>query len=53
MAFDILSIPGISTEVERIFLQAKKLITDERNRLQKESVEASKYQKNWQLRGLI
>ena len=37
----------------RIFSQAKKLITDERNRLQEESVEASECQKNWQLRGLV
>ena len=31
IAFDILSIPGMSAEVERVFSQAKKLITDERN----------------------
>jgi hypothetical protein len=53
MAFDILSIPGMSAEVERIFSQAKKLITDERNCLQEESVEASECKKNWLLRGLI
>jgi hypothetical protein len=45
MAFDILSIPGMSAEVERVFSSAKKLITEERNRLGSDSVEACEIQK--------
>jgi hAT family protein len=40
MAFDILSIPSMSPELERAFSQAKKLITGERNRLGGEAVTA-------------
>ena len=53
MAFDILSIPGMSAEVERVFSQAKKLITDERNQLCVETVEACEQQKNWKRRRLV
>jgi len=42
MAFDIFLIPVISSKVERVFLAAKRLITDERNCLGVEVVEASK-----------
>lgn len=47
MAFDIFSIPAMSSEVERIFSLAKKLITDERNRLGPEIVEACETQRHW------
>ena len=47
MAFDIFSIPAMSSEVERIFSAAKKLITDERNCLGPEVVEASETQRYW------
>ena len=42
MAFDIFSILVISSEVERVFLAAKRLITDERNYLGADVIEASK-----------
>ena len=41
MAFDIFLILVISSEVERVFLAAKRLIIDERNYLGAEVVEAS------------
>ena len=43
MAFNIFSIPVISSEVEYVFSAAKRLITDERNCLRTEIIEASKY----------
>jgi hypothetical protein len=53
MALDLFSIPGMSAECERVFSQAKKMITDERNRLAPEVVEADQLQKQWLLRGLV
>jgi len=53
MAFDIFSIPVMSSEVERVFSIAKKLITDERNRLGPEVVEACQTQRHWWKAGLI
>ena len=47
MAFDIFSIPAMSSEVERVFSAAKKLITDERNCLGAEAVEACETQRHW------
>ena len=43
MAFDIFLILVISSEVEYVFLAAKRLITDERNCLGAKVIEASKY----------
>jgi hAT family C-terminal dimerisation region len=47
MAFDTFSIPAMSSEVERAFSAAKKLITDERNSLGPEAVEACETQRHW------
>jgi hypothetical protein len=44
MAFDVLSVPGMSAEVERIFSQAGRLITDARNRLSDDTIEACQVQ---------
>ena len=44
MAFDILSIPGMSAEVERIFSAAGRLITDARSCLKDDTIEASEVQ---------
>ena len=52
-AFDILAVPAMSAECERIFSSAKKLISPERNRLHEQIIEASEYLKNWWDRGLI
>jgi hypothetical protein len=53
MAVDFLSIPATSCECERVFSQAKKLITDERCRLSASTIEACETQKNWILNGAI
>ena len=53
MAFDLFSIPGMSAECERVFSQAKKLITDERNRLGAHTIEADECLKNWILHKLV
>ena len=39
-ALDTLSVPAMSAEVERVFSQAKRLLTIDRNRLSNEMVEA-------------
>jgi hypothetical protein len=53
MAFNVLSIPSMSAELERCFSQAKKLISDERNRLGEETVNACECQKQWQHVGVF
>ena len=53
MALDLFSIPGMSAECERVFSQTKKMITDERNRLAPDIVEADQLQKHWLMRGLV
>jgi hypothetical protein len=53
MALDILSIPAISAEPERLFSSAKITITDRRNRLGIESIEAIKCLKSWLSKGSI
>jgi hypothetical protein len=52
-AFDILAVPAMSAECERIFSSAKKLVSPERNRLHEQIIEASECLKNWWDRELI
>ena len=47
MALDLLSIPAMSAEPERLFSSAKITITDRKNRLQFESIEAIECLKSW------
>ena len=47
MALDMLSIPAMSAEPERLFSGAKISITDRRNRLGIESIEALECLKSW------
>jgi hypothetical protein len=47
MAFDLLSIPAMSAECERVFSQAKLLITTQRNRLGDSIIEAVECLKHW------
>ena len=47
MALDILLIPAMSAEPERLFSSAKITITDRRNRLGIESIEAIECLKSW------
>lgn len=41
MAYDFLSIPAMSAEPERVFSGARRTISDDRNRLSSESIEAT------------
>lgn len=47
MAFDALSVPAMSAELERVFSQAKRFYTDDRNRLSTDSFEALQCLKQW------
>jgi hypothetical protein len=47
MAIDILSIPAMSAGVERLFSQCKIMLTDRRNRLQIDSLQAVECLKSW------
>ena len=40
MAFDLLSMPLMSAECERVFSAAKRFVTDEKNRLKEDILEA-------------
>jgi hAT family C-terminal dimerisation region len=51
MAYDILSIPAMSAECERVFSSAKLLLSDSRNSLSPESVEGVECNRNWILNG--
>ena len=53
MAIDILSIPAMSAEPERVFSSSGKLITKERNCLGDDVVEADECQKHWLLKKII
>jgi hypothetical protein len=53
MALDILSIPAMSAEPERLFSSAKITITDRRNRLGIESIEAIECLKSWLSKGCV
>ena len=47
MAFDILSIPAMSIEVERVFSSSKRALTPDRNALTVESLERTELLRNW------
>ena len=47
MAYDLFFIPGMSSECDRVFSQSKKLISDERYRLEPATIEADECLKNW------
>ena len=47
MAIDILSIPAMSAEPERLFSSAKITITDRRNHLESDIIEALECLKSW------
>jgi len=46
-ALDMLAIPAMSAECERVFSSAKHLITDARNRLNPDIIEANECLKHW------
>ena len=47
LAFDLLSIPAMAAGVERVFSGTKELITDRRNALDIESIQANECFRNW------
>ena len=47
MALDMLAIPSISGECERIFSSAKLMLNDRRNRLNPDIIEANECLRNW------
>ena len=51
-AFEMLSIPAMSTECERVLSSAKLLISDTRNHLGDDIIEASECVKSWMNQGL-
>jgi len=53
MAFDLISIPAMSAEAERVFSSTKKLLTPERNALSVESLEIYEVLRNWWLHDIV
>jgi hAT family C-terminal dimerisation region len=49
MAFDLLSIPAMSAECERVFSSTKLLLTDRRSRMKEDIIEASECLRAWVL----
>lgn len=47
MALDLLAIPAMSSEVERVFSSSGLMITDRRNRLKEDIIEAVECMKSW------
>ena len=47
LAFDVLSIPAMSAEVERAFSSAKRLVTPDRGSLNEQTIEMRELLKNW------
>jgi hAT family C-terminal dimerisation region len=52
MAFDLLSIPAMSSECERVFSSAGNTVTDARNRISADLLEAVESLKHWHKSGL-
>jgi hypothetical protein len=52
-ALDALSIPAMSAECERCFSSSGNMITDNRNSLNPESIEAGECQRHWLMRKLV
>jgi hypothetical protein len=53
MGVELMSIPAMSDEPERLFSSEKLLISDQRNRLGDDIIEASEYLKCWVEQGII
>jgi hypothetical protein len=53
LARDILSIPGMSAEVERLFSSAKLMLPDNRSALHEEGIEAGECIRSWMLNELL
>jgi hypothetical protein len=53
MAFDVLSIPAMSAEIERIFSAGRRLITADRSRMTEETIEMLLLLRYWWSRNII
>lgn len=53
MAYDLFSIPSMSSECERVFSMSKKMITYERYNLKTDIIEADQCLKSWLLQQLV
>ena len=53
LAFDIFAIPGMSSECERAFSYAKKLVTDDRYNIKPDIIEAEQCLKSWSEASLL
>ena len=53
MALDLLSIPGMSAAVERVFSSTKLMLLDSRNRLGAMHIEEAECLRSWQKSGLV
>jgi hypothetical protein len=53
MAYDLLSIPCTSCEIERAFSSAKKMVTPERSCLGDDTIEECELLRNWWLNGIV
>jgi hAT family C-terminal dimerisation region len=51
MGFDLLSIPAMSAECERVFSSCKILLSDRRNRLKPDIIEAIECVRYWNRKG--
>jgi hypothetical protein len=52
MAYDLFAMPAMSSECERAFSNAKRLVTDKRHRLKSEIIEADQCIKSWLKNGI-
>ena len=53
MAIDILSIPLISDELERVFLGARRIVTWDRGQIEAETIELRECLKHWKKSGIL
>jgi hypothetical protein len=52
-ALTLLSIPAMSAECERVFSSSKLLVTDRRNLLHEDTIEAVECERSWNINGII
>ena len=53
MAFDVQSITAMSAECERVFSSGKLMLSQQRNRLREDAVEAAELLKAWESAGIV
>ena len=53
MAIDILSIPPMSNEPERVFSRARCIVTWDRGQIEPETIEIREYLKHWKRSGIL